>query len=45
MDGRFELVTGKQIPWMTWFMLDFVENIYVDLAVERITEGIVESVP
>ena len=45
MDGRSELVTGKRIPWMIWFMLDFVENIYVDLAVECIIEGIVESVP
>ena len=45
MDGQFELVTGKWIPWMTWFTLDFVENRYVDLAMERIIEGFVKSVP
>jgi len=38
-------VTEKGTPWLAWFALDFVENVYVDLAVESIVEGIMEGVP
>ena len=38
-------MTGKSAPWLAWFVLDFVENVYIDLAVESIVEGIMEGVP
>jgi len=37
-------VTGKGVPWLAWFALDFIENVYVNLAVESVVEGIVEGI-
>jgi len=38
-------VTGKGAPWLAWFALNLVENVYVDLTVESVVEGIMEGIP
>ena len=44
-DSRPEFVFGEQRPVLRRFVLDFVDNVEVDLSIESSIESIMEHVP
>ena len=45
MDCRFEFVSGKRHPDLTWFVFDFVKDVDIDLTMKGHVEQVVKGIP
>ena len=45
MNCGFELISGELVPDLTRFVLDFIQNVEIDLAMKGGIEQAIESIP